>query len=106
TRNASRIVVGKATRPSWLEAVSGSLVNTLVRESRGIDGLVVSAEEEDAALRRTERAARERVRWQDFPRAALAVAACTGVAALMSRVFEPTNLVMVYLLGVMWVAVT
>jgi len=106
SRNASRIVVGKPTRPRWLEAVSGSLVNTLVRESRGIDVLVVSAEEEDAAMRRTERAAREPIRWQDFPRAALAVAVCTGVAALMSRVFEPTNLVMVYLVGVMWVAVT
>jgi len=41
-----------------------------------------------------------------YLRAGAAVLACSGIAALMQRYFEPTNLVMVYLLGVMWVAVT
>ena len=45
-------------------------------------------------------------RWRDYARAVLVVAACTGLAALMHGRFERSNLVMVYLLGVMWAAVS
>jgi two-component system sensor histidine kinase KdpD len=47
-----------------------------------------------------------RPRWPAYLLAAGAVLACTAVAAVMARFFEPTNLVMVYLLGVMGVAVS
>ena len=41
--------------------------------------------------------------WQ---RGVIAVLACTFLAALMHSRFESANLIMVYLLGVMWVAVS
>jgi two-component system sensor histidine kinase KdpD len=47
-----------------------------------------------------------RPRWPAYLMAIGAVLACTAVAAVMARFFEPTNLVMVYLLGVMGVAVS
>jgi two-component system sensor histidine kinase KdpD len=42
---------------------------------------------------------------RDYLLMSLIVLACTGLAALMHGRFEPSNLIMVYLLGVMWVAV-
>jgi hypothetical protein len=56
------------------------------------------------AVRRAEAYAVAAMR--EYLRAGAAVLACSGIAALMQRYFEPTNLVMVYLLGVMWVAIT
>ena len=106
SRNASRIVVGKPTRPRWLEALIGSLVSTLVRRSKDIDVLVLSAEHEDVELPPVPRAPDGRLRWQPYGQSALAVFACTGIALVLQPWFERANLVMLYLLGVMWVAVS
>src|SRR5262245_30262828 len=105
-RNASRIVVGKPSRPRWAESLFGSLVNALVRHSEGIDVLVISAEREEVDVRRSAGTPRPVWRWGDYGRSALAVLVCTGLAGLMHTRFERTNLVMVYLVGVMWVAVS
>jgi len=104
SRNASRIIVGKPSRPRWREMLSGSLVNSLVRESGDIDVLVISAEREDADLERTTQAPQSGPFWRDYLRSVLAVVVCTAVAALGHPHFERANLVMVYLIGVMWVA--
>src|SRR5262245_36320556 len=106
SRNASRIVVGKPTRPRWLEAIVGSLVDSLVRQSDDIDVLVISAQQEDAALRRSPPPPEHEPPWRDYGRSALVVLACTVVAALMHPHVERANLIMVYLLGVIWVAVS
>jgi two-component system sensor histidine kinase KdpD len=106
SRNASRIVVGKPTRPRWLEALIGSLVSTLVRRSKDIDVLVLSAEHEAIELPPVPRAPEGRLRWQPYGQSALAVFACTGIALVLQPWFERANLVMLYLLGVMWVAVS
>jgi len=106
SRNASRIVVGKPTRPRWLEALIGSLVSTLVRRSKDIDVLVLSAEHEAVELPPVPRAPEGRLRWQPYGQSALAVFACTGIALVLQPWFERANLVMLYLLGVMWVAVS
>ena len=105
-RNAARVVVGKPSRPRWAEAIFGSLVNALVRDSGEIDVLVISAEREEAEVRRTAATPRPVWRWGEYGRSLLVVLACTGVAALMHTRFERANLVMVYLVGVMWVAVS
>jgi two-component system sensor histidine kinase KdpD len=106
SRNASRIVVGKPTRPRWLEALIGSLVSTLVRRSNDIDVLVLSAEHEAVELPPVPRAPEGRLRWQPYGQSALAVFVCTGIALVLQPWFERANLVMLYLLGVMWVAVS
>src|SRR5262249_3635585 len=104
-RNASRIVVGKPRRPPWLEAILGSLVTQLVHQSEGIDILVGSGEQEDAKLRTSPATPQPGPRWRAHVRSALIVLACTAVAAIMRPYFELSNLIMVYLVGVMWVAV-
>ena len=104
-RNASRIVVGKPSRPRWLEALLGSVVSSLSRNT-GVDVLVLSVEHEDAVLRAAARTPEQRFRWRPYGRSAGIVLASTALAAIMSPWFEPANLVMVYLMGVMWVAVS
>src|SRR5881396_1450319 len=49
---------------------------------------------------------RPRARWQPHARSVLIGLLCTGVAAVMEPQFEHANLIMVYLLGVMWVALS
>src|SRR5262249_48024689 len=45
-RNVSRILVGKPTRPRWLQLLQGSVVNALVNGSEEIDVYVISGEGE------------------------------------------------------------
>ncbi len=103
-RNVSKIVVGKPTRTRWQRLVLGSIVDVLVQGSGDIDIYVISAGREDGtpipAVRRralpTDASA--------YATAAAAVAAATGIAWLLAPVSELSNLVMVYLLGIVVVA--
>jgi two-component system sensor histidine kinase KdpD len=106
SRNATRIVVGKPARPRWIEALTGSVVSTLVRRTRDVDVLVLNAEHEEAALRPARQAPESRIRWQTYGQSALVVLACTVLSVLMNPWLERANLIMLYLLGVMWVAVS
>src|SRR5262249_1551653 len=63
-------------------------------------------EQEQAQLRPSPGSPPARRRWKDYAQSALIVLASTAVAAIMRPYFELSNLIMVYLLGVMWVAVS
>jgi len=103
-RNVSKIVVGKPTRTRWQRLVLGSIVDVLVQGSGDIDVYVISAGREDGtpipAVRRralpTDASA--------YATAAAAVAVATGIAWLLAPVSELSNIVMVYLLGIVVVA--
>ncbi len=105
-RNASRILVGKPTRPRWLSAIRGSLVDTLVRGSGDIDVHIVSGEADEEEDRRTlaTRADVPSLRASNYAWSAAAVAAANVLAWLVHAYVTPANLVMIYLLGVMAVA--
>jgi len=98
-RNASKIVIGKPGRSLWKRVLLGSIVDALVRGSGEIDIYVVSGERgpEPAKL------ARDRPRpvdWRSYALALGAVALCTAVARALFSHVSPSNLIMVYLLGV------
>jgi two-component system sensor histidine kinase KdpD len=102
-RNVSKLVVGKPTRTRWQRILFGSIVDTLVQGSGDIDVYVISGGREDLpspALRRPARA----TDWQAYAIAVSAVAVSTGVAWLLAGVAELSNVVMVYLLGIVAVA--
>lgn len=102
-RNVARIVVGKPTRPRWLEQLFGSLVQTLVRNSGDLDVFVLKGEEGEnapAAFAGPEIP----WRWQPWVGALVVTAASTALARMMQPYFDISNLVMIYLLGVMAVA--
>jgi two-component system sensor histidine kinase KdpD len=97
-RNVSKIVVGKPVHARWRDVLFGSVRDELVRGSGGIDVYVLSGDADDgvppAPRRKRESPARA------YAMAAGIIALCTAVSALMAPHFAQTNLVMVYLLGV------
>jgi len=103
-RNVTKIIVGKPVRARWREWVFGSVVSDLVRNSGEIDVYVITGEAGET------RALASGV-WQrssnprEYGRAALVVAACSALAWVMFPYFAQSNLVMVYLLGIVVVAI-
>jgi two-component system sensor histidine kinase KdpD len=109
-QNVTKIVVGKPQRPRWRDAVFGSLVDDLIRGSGEIDVQVIRGEPDaadaaDAApltdLRPTQ--------WRGYAWAVGLVAAVTAAAfPLFHHTFRgrlaSENVLMVYLLAVLWVA--
>jgi len=114
-RNVTKIVLGKPTHTGLQHWLFGSVVDSVVRQAEGIDVYLVSGESEPAGTAaarplldrsRTHLGVPESrgPRQPRYPRylAALGVTlAATATAFTMSGWVELTNLVMVYLLGVL-----
>jgi two-component system sensor histidine kinase KdpD len=100
-RNVGRIVVGKPIRSRWQEFLFGSVVDDLVRESGAIDLYIISGDGERVEARGAPAppVARANYGW-----ALLVVVLCTLLAWLMFPFFDLSNLIMVYLVGVVVVA--
>jgi two-component system sensor histidine kinase KdpD len=105
SRGVTRIVVGKAGGSRWVELFKGSLVHDLVRVSGDIDLHVIRGHEEpDEDV--VAAAPRGPVPWGNYARMAGVMVACVVLAELMKLVgLAEANVVMVYLLGVLLVAV-
>ncbi len=102
-RNVTKIVVGKPKQPRWKDFFQGSLVYELTRKCGDIDVYVISGDDQPQAAPR--RAARLLPRFgPDYLWAFLVVLGCTGISAILSQRLAPTNLVMIYLLGVVAVS--
>jgi two-component system sensor histidine kinase KdpD len=102
-RNITKIVVGKPSRPRWMELVMGSTVDDIIRRSGDIDVYVISGEpgrEPAAPLLR--RPITSPVR--NYLLSSLTVALTSTLAVLIFRPTELADVVMVYLLGILIVA--
>ena len=104
THNVTKLIVGKPTRGLWKRIFIGSIVDALVQGSGDIDVYVISGEREPAPAVTPVRQRAIPTDWIAYARAVVAVALATGVAWLMSPFSELSNLVMVYLLGIVLVA--
>jgi two-component system, OmpR family, sensor histidine kinase KdpD len=98
-RNVSKIVVGKPTRARWRDFLVGSVRDQLERESGDIDVYVIAGEAGEGWP-----AASRKPRHGGDPRRYLAALAftllATGLSVLGRPYLGPTNLVMIFLLGV------
>ncbi len=101
--NVSKIVVGKPARSLWKRIVMGSIVDALVEGSGEIDVYVISGDREEAAPIRAP-VRQSPTDWASYGYSLLIIAVCTGVAWAMWGRFELSNLIMVYLLGIVVVA--
>src|SRR5262249_35638406 len=103
TRNVSKIVVGKPLRTRWREIVFGSVVDELARNTDDIDVYGISGEHDDPRPPSTRRPERTSP-WSSYGWALGVVLLCTVLAWVLFPALEQANLVMVYLLGVIAVA--
>jgi two-component system sensor histidine kinase KdpD len=102
--NVSKIVAGKPTHSRWRDRLRGSLLDVLVRGSGEVDVYVISGDvEEDERPTLTERT--EPIRGSSYVPAVLVVLLCTLISRAMFPFFAASNLIMVYLLGVVFVSV-
>ncbi|HVC65034.1 MAG TPA: sensor histidine kinase KdpD [Candidatus Dormibacteraeota bacterium] len=102
-RNVSKIVVGKPERPLWKRIAAGSIVDTLVQGSGEIDVYVISGDR-DESRPVPPRPWQRQTEWTPYGAALVAVAISTAIAWAMYPYFAVSNLIMVYLLGVIIVA--
>jgi two-component system sensor histidine kinase KdpD len=104
SRNTTKIIVGKPVRSRWKEWVFGSVVSELVHQSGEIDIYVITGEagEGQPLVRRSLRRTSD---LSGYAWAAAAVAAATAVAWLMFPTFAAANLIMMYLIAVIAVAI-
>jgi len=113
-KNITKIVLGKPSHAQLQHWLFGSVVDNVVRQAEGIDVYLIGAEGETQAslaarplLDRSREylgvsgAEREgKPRLPGYVAAVVVTVVCTAIAFSMSGWFELTNLVMVYLLGV------
>ena len=111
-RNVTKIIIGKPWKPRWMEFFIGSLLAELVRRSGNIDVHVITGELE-AQEKKSKSAVPPSVPPSQAPRllklghfawALLAVMMATALGQLMSGHFELSEIVMVYLLAILFVA--
>jgi two-component system sensor histidine kinase KdpD len=103
----TRIVIGKPTHPRWRDVLFGSMLEEVVRGSGHIDVHVISGTPEEPAAGGPSRSTAPSPRRspQSYVWAALLVGSATIIAGLVYGRVELTEIVMVYLLGIVVVAV-
>ena len=102
-RNVSKIIVGKPARARWRDRLRPSLVDAIIRGSGDIDVLVVTSEP-GAPVAPTVRLPKRSSRRSAYLKSLAMVLLATAVCAVLFRVLGSTNLAMIYLLAVVWVA--
>ncbi len=103
--NATRIVIGKPVRRRLMDIVRGSPVDELVRLSGEIDVHVIKGQDKGGPAPAVRRMPLRTQPWRSHAAALGVVGFCTAVCFAMYPYFTLANLIMIYLLGVMAVAV-
>ena len=103
TRNVTKIVIGKPRRPLWRRLLFGSIADALIRSSGEIDIHVISGEGKHA-LAPHSRVQERPAGWSAYGLACMIVGLCIGLAWVMFPFFDLSNIIMVYLLGVVFVS--
>jgi two-component system, OmpR family, sensor histidine kinase KdpD len=103
-RNISKIVVGKPAHGRWRDRLRGSLLDEIVRGSGEVDVYIISGEREGEPQPARPAAEQRAAKPIQYLWSAAVVLSCTFVCWAMHGRFDRSNLIMVYLLGVAFVA--
>jgi two-component system sensor histidine kinase KdpD len=105
--NVTRIIVGRPLRAHWRELIFGSVADQIVRLSRSIDLFIIS----ELGPRSAEGVEKEELPKRAFSRTAYwysiwLVMLISILGMLIKTLISPTNVVMVYLIGVVVAAIS
>jgi len=101
--NIPRVVMGKPGKLRLRERLFGSFVDTLARRCGEIDLYLISGEREESMVH-APHVSMGAISVHGLYWTGAVVAVCTGINFLLSRFFDPANLIMVYLSGIAWLA--
>lgn len=102
-RNVTKIVMGKPATPRWKEWVYGSIIDNISRRCGDIDVYVISGVEAEPQIHRAPQTSDD-IPWAGIAWGAITTAACTLLCWPLFDVLRHSNLMMIYLLGIAWVA--
>jgi len=107
TRNVTKIIIGKPTHPRWKDKLFGSPLDEVVRGSGDIDVYVITGEVGGVAPQPRPVAKEKPPRLSGAPWiwSIATVAVCTGSAAAMRPYFTLVDVAMIYLLGIVVIAI-
>lgn len=103
SKNISKIVMGKPGKPRLRELLFGSFIDKLARKCGEIDLYLISGEIEEE-LPKVQYVPMETFSWKGIFLAVAVVGACTIINKLLSPYLALANLIMVFLLGIAWLA--
>lgn len=104
-QNITQIVIGKHSRSRFRDMIFGSLADELVRESGEIDVYIVTAESSDIKPPPLKPSpTKHHTPWRVYGIAVGVVAIATLIDFILQPYLHPSNFIMVYLLGVIIVA--
>jgi len=101
--NVTKIVVGKPTHGRWRDKLFGSTLDQLVRGSGELDVYVISGDVDATPRAPAQRAARLSSQGE-YIWAGLVVAACAAISFPLFSLLSVTDVAMIFLLGVVFVA--
>ncbi len=102
--NFTKIIVGKAHKSRWLEIMYGTLADQLIRGSGDIDIYVITGDRGNRQIMRSILWSGQATSWQYYMSAPLMVLVVTLLLMPLRSLVPPVNLVMLYLVGVVAVA--
>ncbi|MCX5716430.1 MAG: sensor histidine kinase KdpD [Candidatus Omnitrophica bacterium] len=103
SKNITKIILGKPEKPGWREYVFGSLIDRLARKCQGIDLYLLSGEAQDEPIEVAPRGMAP-FSWKNFLKTLCIVIFCTLIDWVLLGYLALVNLIMLYFLGVTWVA--
>lgn len=97
-RNATRLLIGAPTSPRWRRLLFGSIGDELLARAGKLDLHVLGAApgDEPTAARRTSRHSPPR----NYLLASAVIGACGALSAVLFGRIQPTNLAMIFILGI------
>jgi len=103
SRNITKIIVGKPGRSQWRERIFGSVIDKLARQCGEIDLYLLSGDARQEPVKSRPREMGP-FSWKNLGRTVSILIFCTIVNKLLFPYLALVNLIMIYLLGVTWIA--
>jgi two-component system, OmpR family, sensor histidine kinase KdpD len=96
--NISKIVVGRSPHHRWGELFRGSTFSRIIQQNRDLDVYIIRTRPEPL-VKQKESISQLTIRVRNIVLALALLGAATGLSYLLRNFFDPTNLVMIYLLS-------
>ncbi len=104
--NVTKIIVGKPMHSVWRDLLFGSVLNDLIRRSGSIDVYVITGDAaETSPIPIAESLLPSQIRWLHYIYATFIIVVCALLASFMFPYFAPANIIMLFLVGIVLVAV-